>query len=525
MYRRPGIGAPVGWLAAHGKKDELAGAAFLIGPNIALSCAHVVRDHLGLSTPTSAALPTGQVVIQFPALPTNREVTGNILRQGWFPDLEDPADCLADIAVIRLDREVKSIPFPAIARKMPDLARQVRVYGATKGFQQTGQLVTANIAGTPLNSTNWRQLDPISSGGFSVERGFSGAPVLDELGNVAWGMIVAVAKADVAYAIPADELRAALAEAGVDSEIRISDNVDADANSAMVVLREHYESTLKEVSYPSTGEVEHLRDAVRALEKEARVSDTMEPIDAISALAGGTVDPAVQVHRERAKRRRNEAADASRQLGTVLSLTDVAEARSAYLDATELDPDNTSAWLALGGLESASGSQRRAIEAYEKALLTSDEGDPAQGAALTGIGDALSVLGDIADALDAYQKAFNLDQRILQSDPSNEHWQNNLSVSYERIGDLLRYNGDIDRAFEAYDRALKIRLNLSSAAPSSSHWKYNLGVGDHKIGDMHLACGRTRKLSLHFRMDRRLFRPSGLGTRQYGMATQPCLWL
>ena len=72
----------------------------------------------------------------------------------------------------------------------------------------------------------WRQIDPENSArGFTVECGFSGSPVLDDLGNVVWGMVVAVAEqgSGVAYAIPAENLWAALQSAGADTTVRLPD--------------------------------------------------------------------------------------------------------------------------------------------------------------------------------------------------------------------------------------------------------------------------------------------------------------
>ena len=51
-----------------------------------------------------------------------------------------------------------------------------------------------------------------ASSGYKVRRGFSGAPVFDELGNTIWGMVVTVETDPgiyVAFSIPAEDLREA----------------------------------------------------------------------------------------------------------------------------------------------------------------------------------------------------------------------------------------------------------------------------------------------------------------------------
>src|SRR5579864_9335950 len=100
----PSITGPfgvVGWLAATGDEGKLAGAAFLIGSDLAITCAHGIRDHLGLPSPTPKECPSAKIVVRFAAL--GSEVPGRVLAKGWFPDSARSTEGLSDIAVIRLD--------------------------------------------------------------------------------------------------------------------------------------------------------------------------------------------------------------------------------------------------------------------------------------------------------------------------------------------------------------------------------------------------------------------------------------
>ena len=201
-----GPGAIVGWLRARNTENGLAGAAFLIGPEIVLTCAHVVRDHLGLAVPLAADPPTEAVTIRFEIL--QDEVTGRVLPGGWFTNARPRPGELSDIAVIRLDEPVAISPLPAIAPRMPAQSRPVLTHGAEADYQSLGQQVQGEIGGSNI-ARGWRQIDPKDSArGFTVERGFSGSPVLDDLGNVVWGMIVAVdiKGRGVAFAVPANDL-------------------------------------------------------------------------------------------------------------------------------------------------------------------------------------------------------------------------------------------------------------------------------------------------------------------------------
>src|SRR5438552_110649 len=113
-----GPGAVVGWLRAHASEDDLAGCAFMIGPDIVLTCAHVIGAHLGLPKPVPKELPADPITIRFEAL--QDELTGHVLPSGWFRNARPAPGELSDIAVLRLDQPVRAIsPLPAIAQRMP----------------------------------------------------------------------------------------------------------------------------------------------------------------------------------------------------------------------------------------------------------------------------------------------------------------------------------------------------------------------------------------------------------------------
>jgi hypothetical protein len=85
------------------------------------------------------------------------------------------------------------------------------IYGAIGGYQGAGQTVYAELA-AQRGVDGRRQLNAPPGGehGYKVRRGFSGAPVFDELGNTIWGMVVTVETNPgiyVAFSIPAGDLR------------------------------------------------------------------------------------------------------------------------------------------------------------------------------------------------------------------------------------------------------------------------------------------------------------------------------
>jgi hypothetical protein len=237
MTTNLGPGAIVGWLRLHGTDNNLAGCAFLVSPDVVLTCAHVIGAHLGLGNPVPPKRPTGAVTIRFESL--QAEVTGRVLPGGWFSNARPRPGDLSDIAVLRLDKPVLAISsLPAIARRMPTHTHAVLIHGAESNYKSYGQQVSGEMGGSNM-SRGWRQIDPTNSArGFTVRNGFSGSPVLDDLGNVVWGMIVTIAEPDsgVAFAITAEDLLTALKRAGAESAVHLDDREQLAMKSMSEVL-------------------------------------------------------------------------------------------------------------------------------------------------------------------------------------------------------------------------------------------------------------------------------------------------
>src|SRR5271154_4394335 len=156
-----GPGAVVGWLRAHATADDLAGCAFLIGPDIVLTCAHVIGAHLGLPTPVPTEPPADPITIRFEAL--QHELTGHVLPGGWFSNARPAPGEFSDIAVLRLDQPTQGIShLPAIAQRMPNQSRPVLIHGAEADYKSYGQQVQGEMGGSNL-PRGWRQVDPKDS--------------------------------------------------------------------------------------------------------------------------------------------------------------------------------------------------------------------------------------------------------------------------------------------------------------------------------------------------------------------------
>src|SRR5580658_7280913 len=163
-----GPGAVVGWLRAHATADDLAGCAFLIGPDVVLTCAHVIGAHLGLTKPVPKEPPADPITIRFEAL--QAEVTGHVRPGGWFGNERPAPGELSDIAVVCLDKPVEAIsPLPAIAQRLPTQSTPVLIHGAEADYKSYGQQVPGEMGGRNI-PRGWRQIDPKNSArGFTVE--------------------------------------------------------------------------------------------------------------------------------------------------------------------------------------------------------------------------------------------------------------------------------------------------------------------------------------------------------------------
>ncbi len=184
---------------------DVVGAGFLIGPDLVVTCAHVVAS-AAYGDPYSPVPPDQRVRVDFPLFrePGQQQPSATdteVVR--WVPI---GADGTGDIAVLRLHGAL-----PAGAR-MPPLRRvdqlwdhRFRVLGFPDGLSD-GVWTTGRFRGE--QSTRWVQLQT-TSGEQPIVQGFSGSPVWDEDTGSVVGMTVAAdasGTTTTAYLIPIDQV-------------------------------------------------------------------------------------------------------------------------------------------------------------------------------------------------------------------------------------------------------------------------------------------------------------------------------
>ncbi|MFL5331968.1 MAG: hypothetical protein ACJ8H8_02045, partial [Geminicoccaceae bacterium] len=455
---------------------------------MALTCAHVVRDHLGIGPATPAERPEAFVGLNFGAL--RRPVGARVAECGWFPD-GTGAD-LEDIAVLILDEPLDQIPHAGIAPVDPPERAVCYTYGSLAAHTGIGQTAWAYITRN-LNDSGWHQLDADASrGGYFVKRGFSGAPVMDPLGVTIWGMVAAVDKGAederrlVAFALPADALREAhLAvrrcarksnRLTPDVTVRPDGPLDQLGRDTIVQLPTAVISVSGVDPFISTAGAavaDDLVDAVRAM-AEAGADPAVSELAAagLRGLQAGDTQAAERFFEARlqiaAESSRPSAGSASspasdlvdastaaqdaRRLGVVLTLRDSARALAAFEQAAVLDPTDCWTWIEISRLAGQIGKLDESADAAERAIAAAGRADDdrANGAALAELGDMPRAQGDLPGALAAYTAAKDIRDKLAAADPGNAEWQRDLSISWNNLGNVRKAQGDLPGALAAY---------------------------------------------------------------------------
>ncbi|MFJ2925629.1 trypsin-like peptidase domain-containing protein [Streptomyces massasporeus] len=180
-------------------QGRIAGAGFLVGPGLLVTCAHVV-DKAGYG-------PGDTVRVVFPGIPGTVGAEGLVLSDLWrAPDAED-------VAFLRLDGTWDLMPVLKVATAENCRGHRVSSYGFPSrarpdghfGCGEAGHLLPATRGvGTLLQLT----------GANDITQGFSGGPVVDDVTGLVIGMVSAITASDefgrnlgIVYVTPTQVLR------------------------------------------------------------------------------------------------------------------------------------------------------------------------------------------------------------------------------------------------------------------------------------------------------------------------------
>ncbi|WP_406384124.1 trypsin-like peptidase domain-containing protein [Streptomyces sp. NBC_01618] len=183
-------------LAADG---EVAGAGFLAGEGVVVTCAHVVR--------AAGQGPDGRVELAFPHLPSAPRVWGEVPAEQWRkPEAED-------IAFVELNSVPAGVRALSLGSGAGCQGHRVSSFGFPTQAPPGGHFGYGTAGDLLPDSTGTGELLQLS-GANSLTTGFSGGPVVDGATGLVIGMVTSITTPDahlrglgIAYATPVDVLR------------------------------------------------------------------------------------------------------------------------------------------------------------------------------------------------------------------------------------------------------------------------------------------------------------------------------
>jgi hypothetical protein len=327
------------WMTKADAPGKLAGSAFLLAPDIAVTCAHVVRDHLGLGKVTPDNPPSGELLLRFPALDCERKAT--VIPRGWYASRpEGGARKIRDLALLQLTSPIEDpeLSCIALASTTPPGGRKGRILGAGPGWQEHEQDIPVELAGATNAQGRW-QLTDLRNHGFSAVPGYSGSPLFGESMTVIWGMVQQVGSPEerVTLALGADRLHKALQDAsiGLVDRVRLAGEAEAKAEAAMRNFISARESQWAEKEARRERELSELRLLVANLASEKSAPNhKIAAEQALQGLAEGNAEKAqaflseeIDRDRKRGQEAFQSAASKARQLGVLLQYPRTPELR------------------------------------------------------------------------------------------------------------------------------------------------------------------------------------------------------
>ncbi len=107
--------------------------------------------------------------------------------------------------------------------------------------------------------------------------------------------------------------------------------------------------------------------------------------------------------------------------------------------------------------------------------------------------------GNGSEALQFYRDGLNTIEALVKTDPSNDMWQSDLSVSYAKIGGVLLDQGKLDDALQSFRVALAIVQHLTQSNPNDMDAQRRLSILNNSIGTVLKAQGKLDEALASYR--------------------------
>lgn len=177
-----------------GEHGTLCGCGFLAGPDLVITCAHVVAAALGRTAEQYAA-PEGTILVSFPFLGRTKAWPARVEAAAWVPLVPGGA---GDIAILRLEDQPKGAH--ALALRPEAIAETGGVKTTCWGFPVNDphsirsalcDLRPAEPYGVASELGTWQRVIKRGAGNAYIEPGFSGTPLFTDGDYHLAGMICA----------------------------------------------------------------------------------------------------------------------------------------------------------------------------------------------------------------------------------------------------------------------------------------------------------------------------------------------
>ncbi|MEV7831658.1 serine protease [Streptomyces subrutilus] len=179
-------------------RGDPVGLGFLVSPELALTCAHVVSAALGTAQDQEPP-PSARIHVDLPLLPASaQDSTGVTARvERWMPPRDGGG---GDMAVLRLDAPLPGARPVRLIEAEQVWEHPVRAFGFPEG--RPGGVWHSGIL-REAQAYGWVQAD-LAGRGYPVSRGFSGTPAWDEnlVGVVGMVAVAEAGEPRVSYLIP-----------------------------------------------------------------------------------------------------------------------------------------------------------------------------------------------------------------------------------------------------------------------------------------------------------------------------------
>lgn len=278
--------------------QRVIGTAFLVDDTRAVTCAHVIQDALGTSTKIELTQQL-TVKIDFPLLPQQKTCYARIS----FVDHE------ADIAGLELTSDPPR-GAQSVRMVIPDVELWEHEFRAIGFPMAEGVWVTGVIRGK--NAEGWVQVEDTKNTGYSIQPGFSGAPVWDEELKAVVGMVVAADKninVKAAFFLPCERLtqwevlKNKIKPSQQEARLFISYQRDAQPDQGIV---DYLTENLSDLGYTLFIDKESLRagaDWLERIDEELQTSDFLVVL--LSAASANSEMVKAEIYRAYEHRKKN----------------------------------------------------------------------------------------------------------------------------------------------------------------------------------------------------------------------------